>query len=487
MEVANFQPQRRQDTLARQRITEGRLGSALARFGTPLAFGMGLQTTFNLVDAYIISRLEHEVASAALGAIGICDPLAAVGTIISYGISVATAAILSRKQGEGDAEGVRQVAWQSLLLVLGLGVAFGAFGLVAARWVLAEVIHTKGDVVALGTPYLRLMVGGSVSVFLLLHLTTIQRALGSSKSPVLMLLAGNLLNFLLSVLLVYGPGPAPPVFAWAAEIARVTGIPRMGLMGAAWATILSRLLVLVPLVWVLMARFGLFKRGARTGLDASIAKGVWSVAWPTSIQLVIRILAMLLTHTLVARAYTTEEDQTATTALGIVFRPETMALFVGLGWGSAAQTFVGQNLGAGHRERAQQSGWLAMGFNAAMMVAFAAVYVLLAEPIVAFFDPTPAVVETARGYVRWVAPSYVGLGIGVVLGSAIQGAGATRQTLRLDLLVVGLVQLPTCAAVAALQLPPERLWQALSVTYVAYAVVYVVSYRRGKHLDTRLA
>ena len=56
---------------------------------------------------------------------------------------------------------------------------------------------------------------------------------------------------------------------------------------------------------------------------------------------------MLVVHSLVARAYTTDTDQSATTALGIVFRLETMALFVGLGWGSAAQTFVGQNLGAG--------------------------------------------------------------------------------------------------------------------------------------------
>jgi O-antigen/teichoic acid export membrane protein len=85
-----------------KRILEGRLFVQVGRFGTPLAIGMGLQTTFNLVDAYILGRLEPGVASAALGAIGICDQLAALGTIVSYGLSVATATILSRRHGEGD-------------------------------------------------------------------------------------------------------------------------------------------------------------------------------------------------------------------------------------------------------------------------------------------------------------------------------------------------------------------------------------------------
>ena len=85
-------------------------------------------------------------------------------------------------------------------------------------------------------------------------------------------------------------------------------------------------------------------------------RAIVRLGWPSSAQLVMRIAAMLLTHSLVARAFTTEQDQTASTALGIVFRLETMALFVGLGWGSAAQTFVGQNLGAGNLERAKRGG-----------------------------------------------------------------------------------------------------------------------------------
>jgi putative MATE family efflux protein len=470
------------------RILSGSLPLQVARFGTPLALGMGLQTTFNLVDAYILGRLEHETASAALGAIGICDQIVALGTIVSYGISVATAAIVSRRQGEGDTEGVRRVAWQSLLLVLVLSAAAAAFGLLAAGTVMRDIVGAKGRVAEVGTAYLRAMVGGSFTIFLLLHLTTLQRALGSSKTPITMLLVANALNFVLAVLLVYGPGSAPAVFAWGPPIAEALGLPRMELMGAAWATILARAVVLVPTLLVLVRRFGLFRRPAWASPDREVIRRIWDIGWPTSVQLVVRIAAMLFVHSLVARAYTTETDQSATTALGIVFRLETMALFVGLGWGSAAQTFVGQNLGANAKDRAKASGAYATLYNALMMALLAWLYRVEGERIVAFFDEAPGVVAVATHYIAWVGPSYVGLGIGIVLGSAIQGAGATRATLLYDSLVVVLFQVPlSYLVVFAWQLGEVRLWQVVAATYVAYALVYVRAYRRGKFLNTTVA
>ncbi|GMV13745.1 MAG: MATE family efflux transporter [Myxococcales bacterium] len=468
-----------------ERIRKGAIPFEVARFGAPLALGMGLQVTFNLVDAYLISRLPHETAGPALGAIGICDQLAALGTIVSYGLSVATGAIVSRRQGAGDVAGVRAAAWQSLLLVLGLSLAFALAGVLGARFLLADVVGAKGRVAELGAEYLSVMLGGSFTIFLLLHLTTLQRALGSSKTPASLLVAANVLNFLFAVLLVYGPGEAPAVFSWGPPIARALGLPRLELMGAAWATVLARVVVLIPLWLILTRRFGLFGKDSRARPDLPAMSSLWRVGWPSSTQLVVRIAAMLVMHSLVARAYTTSSDQSATTALGIVFRLETMALFVGLGWGSAAQTFVGQNLGAGTPERARQSGWYAALYNAAMMALLALAYRAFGHDIIAFFDRDARVIDVGQSYVAAVGFSYVGLGIGIVLGAAIQGAGATKQTLGLDSAVVFAFQLPAAwLVVFGLGLPLARLWQVIAWTYVAFAAVYVLSYRRGRFLET---
>jgi putative MATE family efflux protein len=470
-----------------ERIRAGNLPLEVARFGTPLALGMGLQVTFNLVDAYLISRLPPDIAGPALGAIGICDQLAALGTIVSYGLSVATSAIMSRKYGEGDIAGMRRVAWQSLLVVLALGTLFALLGIGGAGFLMRDVVGAKGMVADLGTRYLRVIVGGSITIFLLLHLTTIQRALGSSKTPVTMLLVANALNLLLAVLLIYGPGHAPPAFSWGPPIAAALGVPRMELMGAAWATVFARLVVILPVFIIIVRRFDLFRSDSQGAPDRAIIQSIWRVGWPSSTQLVVRILAMLAVHSLVARAYTTAEDQSATTALGIVFRLETMALFVGLGWGSAAQTFVGQNLGAANPTRAKFSGWYAAFYNALMMAALAVAYRAWGRQIIGFFDSHPEVVRIGLSYVDMVGWSYVGLGIGIVLGAAIQGAGATRQTLVLDSMVVFALQLPACALVVfGLDLPIEWLWQTVAITYVSFAIVYAASYRRGTFLRTVL-
>jgi Na+-driven multidrug efflux pump len=159
-----------------------------------------------------------------------------------------------------------------------------------------------------------------------------------------------------------------------------------------------------------------------------------------------------------------------------------MALYVGLGWGSAAQTFMGQNLGAVQRLRAKQSGWYATLYNAIMMAAFAATCLLWGRQFVMLFDATPSVVEDSMQYLAIVAPGYVGLGIGIVLGSAIQGAGATRQSLRLDALVIAMVQVPLCAAAYLMRWEATSLWAAVFATYLAFALTYIVSYRQGAFL-----
>ena len=106
---------------------------------------------------------------------------------------------------------------------------------------------------------------------------------------------------------------------------------------------------------------------------------------------------------------------------------------------------------------------------------------------VRFFYDDARVLDVAEHYIHWVSPSYIGLGIGIVLGSAIQGAGATRQTLRLDSLVVAVIQVPLCALIWALNLDQVWLWHAIAATYFSFAIAYVISYRRGAFLQTKLA
>ena len=123
-----------------------------------------------------------------------------------------------------------------------------------------------------------------------------------------------------------------------------------------------------------------------------------------------------------------------------------------------------------------------------MMAALAFVYVTCAAPIVGFFNQDPHIVSIAHGYLAWVAPSYVALGIGIVLGSVMQGAGAPERALALDASVVFLVQVP--ASVLVLQAPGHnlnRVWLVVVISYVAFALTLFTSYKRGRFLRAALA
>lgn len=465
------------------RILTGPLPWEVARFGTPLALGMALQTTFNLVDAYLIARLPADEVGAAVGAIGICDQVAAMGTIMSFGVSTAAAAIISNRKGAGDQAGVQQTAWQSILMIGALSIVLGVLGGLGAGVIVRDVIGAKGEVAEIATRYLRVGMLGSFSIFFLLQLTNIQRALGSSKTPVALLVSGNALNLFLAVLLIFGPGPAPSWLGWSTEIARALGIPKLGMLGAAWASIIARVVVLLPNVVILARRFDVFPAPGKRGPHVDEMKAIASLAWPTSAQFVLRIAAMLLVSSLVARLYTTATDQTATTAMGLVFRLDTMTLFVAMGWGNAAQTFVGQHLGAKLERRARQSGWLAAGYDAITNVLLIIAIFQWAGPILRVFDDDPGPVGIAIDYLRIVAPSYVALGVGIVLGNAMSGAGATRTTFTIDALVILLFQLPVSLLFGAGGI--HRLFQCVAVTNCVSAIAYAVVYHRGAWLDAR--
>jgi putative MATE family efflux protein len=465
------------------RILSGPLALEVARFGTPLALGMALQTTFNLVDAYLIARLPAGEVGAAVGAIGICDQVSALGTIVSYGVSTAAAAILSQRKGAGDQEGVQRAAWQSMIIIGGLSLFLGLVGGLGAGFIVRDLIGAKGEVAKIATTYLRIMTAGSFSIFFLLQLTNVQRALGSAKTPVALLVAGNVLNVFLAVLFIFGPGPAPSFLSWATSIAETLHIPRMGMVGAAWASIIARCLVLVPNVIILARRFDVFPPKGKRAPDKAEIKKIASIAWPSSAQFFLRISAMLFINSLVARFFTTQEDQTATTAMGLVFRLDTMALFVAMGWGTAAQTFVGQNLGAEHTARAKKSGWITMGYDAVTNVLLIVLVFAYGEAILRVFDDEAGPVAIALSYLHVVAPSYVALGVGIVLGNAMAGAGATRTTFAIDAAVILLFQVPLgVVVIGLLHGSLTSLFECVAVVNVVSAVAYCVIYARGTWL-----
>lgn len=466
-----------------RRIVQGPLAQGVFKLGFPLSIAMLLQSTFNLIDMIIVGQLPVH-ATEAIAALGICDLIAMIPTILGNGISNASAAIIARRAGEGDTKAASFFTWQSVSLTLALSIFFGLIGVVFADDIVHGGFGAQGVLRALTTEYMAVIMGGGFSILLLLQICAILRSLGDGKTPLVLLIGSNVLNLFAAVVLVFGNGPAPAALSWAAPIADALGIEAMGVVGAAWATLGARTIALL-IGFVALAR----KRGVIKLVPADLlpTKRGWlpllNIAWPNSAQFLLRIAVIEFYHILIVRLFTSELDATTATAYAICVRLETLVLFISMGWGAAASTYVGQNLGAGDTQRAVRSGWLSTGYNTIFVLLAQLLFLFGAEPLIGLFSDSPHVLSVGIDYLRIVGASYLLFGVAIVLSQALTGAGATMLGFALDLVVLLGVAVPVTFLVMALTPLTETLtWILIACGNALTGIVYMIWYRRGAWL-----
>ncbi len=465
------------------RIVNGPLAAGVARFGFPLVVGMALHTTFNLVDMFMIGQLPN--GGAGLAALGICDMIAAVATILSNGVSTATVALIARRLGAGDTAGVARATWQSLLLVGALSLAFGVLGLVGHDVVVRGVMRAQGEVADLASSYLQVLLGGCFSIFFLLQITAILRARGRGTAAAALLVAGNVLNVALNPFLIYGSGEYPAALAFCAPLAEAIGAPRLGVLGAAWATLAGRTApVLVGAAMLLVDRDAPPFRLARLVPDRAELRRLVRIGWPSSAQFVLRVSSILVFIALLTAHHTSARGCLGAHGLQHLPAPRD----------DGALRRHGLGRGGLHLRRRQPRRGLCANARGApgsgrrcstrpSMVALSALYLAFSGPIMAFFDASPAVLVAGEEYLWRVGVTYAVLGVGVVLSQAMSGAGATLPSLLLDVVVLLGLTIPLAWLVTGpLGLARPWLWNAIALGNVVSALAYAAYYLRGRFL-----
>ena len=449
-------------------LTRGPLLRGVLVFGWPLVAGMAFHSLFNLVDLYIVGQLPD--SDVAIAAASIPSLVNSIPMILYNGIVNAAIALVARNSGVGCHRRGNFEAGQGILLSILLGVLLGVPPFLFARQI-CQAFDAQGVVLELATEYLKIVSLGTVTMFLLLQVTGAIRATGNSTLPMALLIGANVLNIVLCVWWVYGG----------------LGVPRMGVVGAAWATVVSRGVAVLPAFVMLYRGF----KGLRLRRFAFRWRTQWQIlriGVPGCGQWLVRMVQYIYVLKFVAMAAPERDRTAAQAAFGIGLRLDTFGLFCGLGWAAAASTLVGQNLGCGQRERAERASWIAVGLNAATMLLFAAAYVLFAEDLVRFMGHEGVggsfedVVRIGRTYLGVSSAGYVYMAVGIVLSQAMAGAGETKPALWIEFLGYVVLGLPLVwiVAVNAEALGGLRaLWIAVLATHLAVATAYVVWFRRG--------
>lgn len=439
-------------------------------FGMPLVVAMFLGALFNLVDLYIVARMDDP--QVAVAAVTFGSLVNSIPHIIFNGIINAMLALVARYHGLGSRNKASVAAGQGLTLTVVLSFAFGLPPFLYAEEI-CRLLGAAGPVVAPATDYLAIMSAGTITMFLLLQVTGVLRAVGNSLIPLLLLGGSNVLNIILDIWFIFGG----------------LGLEPMGVAGAAWATVAARLVFAVIGLAILYRGF-LGIRLRRWMWNTRIQWDLLRIGIPSCMQWLVRMVSYLYILGFVAEAAPLAgvAATDAQAAFGVGLRLDSLVLFSGSGWGAAAATLVGLNLGRGRRDRAVRASWMALGLNMCMMLVFAGVYVLFADPLlqVMGFDVgeeanSSAVMDIGRTYLYVAAAGYVYLAVAVTFSQALAGAGATKFPMVLEVLAYGAIGYPLVqwAANNADVYGLRAVWLAAVALHLGVAIAYVIWFRLG--------
>jgi Na+-driven multidrug efflux pump len=171
----------------------------------------------------------------------------------------------------------------------------------------------------------------------------------------------------------------------------------------------------------------------------------------------------------------------AVAGYSIVQRVDAMLGMVTMGLGIGASVLVGQNLGAGQLERAERTGWMAVGMGEVIMAIIAAVLFLTPESIVRIFSSEPSLVQLTSIFFRIVAARYLLQGISIILQNSISGAGDTLPAMVFSVLMLWGVQIPLAFILRQVNgLGVYGVMWAMVAGMFAGAIAFSVYFRAGR-------
>ena len=270
-----------------------------------------------------------------------------------------------------------------------------------------------------------------------------------TRTPMLLALAANAL---LDPLLILGVGP----------------FPRLGTGGAALATILTRAGSVV-LGYRLLRRRHLIRR-VRPSSD--VMRAIARIGLPVSAGgVTFSLIYILLTRV------TSQFGTAGLAALGVGHKIESLSFFACIGFGVAAATAVGQNLGAGQPERASRAGHAALRDALVLMSLIGMTFLVIPDQLMHLFTTDPAVVAHGVSYLRIVAVAQLFMALELVLQIAMEGAGYTVWPMVSGVTLTSM-RLPLAWWLHR-PLGLAGVWWAISLTAIARGVVMIGIWRRG--------
>jgi len=437
-------------------FTRGPVGRAIVLLAIPMVLEMVMESAFAITDAFFVSRLGVD----AVATVGFTEAMITIVFAVAIGMSMATTAMVARRIGEKDNAGARMAAVQAILLGIGAAVLIAVPGAIFATELLRLMGGTP-ELVAFGSGYTRVLLGGCVTIMLLFLINAVFRGAGDPALAMRALWLANGCNILLDPCLIFGLGP----------------FPELGVTGAAVATTIGRGIGVAYQLSMLASGRGRIRIRLRdVRVIPPVMLRLMRVSVGGILQFLIETSSWIVLVWIIGRF-----GSAAVAGYTIAVRIIVFTILPSWGLANSAATLMGQNLGAGQPDRAEASVWRAALYNLVFLVAVAAGFIIWAEPMIRIFSADPEVVRSGVSCLRWISYGYGFFAYGMVMVQAFNGAGDTTTPTIINFFCFWMLQIPMAYLLAmGTDLGITGVYMAMTVAESLIAVVGVLVFRRGR-------
>lgn len=376
-------------------MTRGAILPQLVSFALPLFVGNVFQQLYNTADCLVVGRFLGRDSLAAIGASS-----QFVFTVIGFfgGFSTGAQVVISQSFGAKQIPRMRRAIHTAIASALVISIFMTAAGIFLSPIVL-RAISVQKSVFSLADSYLRIYFCG-ISFLILYNIGSgILRALGDSKRPLYFLVFSSIVNIALDFLFVLGF--------------------KCGIKGAAWATVISEGISIVPVFWVLMKTDDVFKvRISELRIDFPILKEILRIGLPGAISSSLTAFS----NTFIQK-YVNAFTASCAAGWAVFVRLDQFMQMPMMSIAFTSTTFVSQNFGAGKITRIKKGIKSALALNLSIIVFLSIIMFIFARFLTSLFIADAESIRYGSLFIRYTAPFYVLCAVCMLFSQVLRGLG----------------------------------------------------------------
>ncbi|HEY3416456.1 MAG TPA: MATE family efflux transporter [Armatimonadota bacterium] len=440
-------------------LTVGSIPRQLVAFALPMLAGVMLFMAYSFVNAIWVGQY---LGKAALAAVTVSLPIFLLIVSLGNGLTVAANILVAQHMGARRYDAIPRVVNTSVILIGGVGIALFVLGEIGTEPIL-RLLQTPDAVMHAATGYMRVFLLAQPFIFGMFLIRSLLQGIGDSTPPLYVQVASVGFNVILDPVLMFG---------W-------LGAPRLGLQGAAWASVIAEVTaLLVMLAYLHRQRNPVSPDWKRLRVHLPTIWTLIRIGIPASVQQALVSIATLCVVGLVNGF-----GETAIAAFGAATRLEQLILVPAMVFGLAISTLAGQNIGANKPQRVREIllwGSLLSGVITALV---SLVTLTVPKELLRIFIHDAAVIHLGVIYLRIVTPFYLCFAVMSVYNGIINGAGDTLATTLISVGSQLVLRVPLAMALIHILHNITGIWIAIAFSFIVSMLASIAYYGscRWKH------